>query len=175
MKRFITLALTLALVFSLAACGAKAPAAQAPAQADENTAEEAPSAEDFCEKFFTPVISWHPGTAGSSLKLAMAACEVLKFAADEDLRNTDVPAMRDNMLKAFESLSAEDQAVFDENFMSIYALIDSCFEDWESNRGAFEDSGTAEEMAALLEDPTVRVSWEVLRNNTFTMGNSDGV
>jgi hypothetical protein len=105
----------------------------------------------------------------------MAACEVLKFAADEDLRNTDVPAMRDNMLKAFESLSAEYQAVFDENFMSIYALIDSCFEDWESVRGAFEDSGTAEEMAALLEDPTVRVSWEVLRNNTFTMGNSDGV
>ena len=105
----------------------------------------------------------------------MAACEVLKFAADEDLRNTDVPAMRDNMLKAFESLSAEDQAVFDENFMSIYALIDSCFEDWESNRGAFEDSGTAEEMAALLADPTVSVSWEVLRNNTFTMGNSDGV
>ena len=165
MKRLITLALTLALVFLLAACGAKAPATQAPAQADENTAEEAPSTEDFCEKYFTPVISWHPGTAGSSLKLAMAACEVLKFAADEDLRNTDVPAMRDNMLKAFESLSAEDQAVFDENFMSIYALIDSCF----------EDSGTAEEMAALLEDPTVRVSWEVLRNNTFTMGNSDGV
>ena len=175
MKRFITLALTLALVFLLAACGAKATATQAPAQADENTAEEAPSAEDFCENYFTPVISWHPGTAGSSLKLAMAACEVLKFAADEDLRNTDVPAMRDNMLKAFESLSADEQAVFDENFMSIYALIDSCFEDWESNRGAFEDSGTAEEMAALLEDPTVRVSWEVLRNNTFTMGNSDGV
>ena len=174
MKRFITLALTLALVFLLAACGSKAPDSQAPAPAEENTAEEAPSVEDFCEDYFTPVISWHPGTAGSSLKLAAAACEILEFAEDEDIGNTDIPAMRDNMLKAFESLSADDQEVFNENFMSIYALIDSCFEDWESNRGLFEDSGTAGEMADLLADPAVRASWEVLRNNTFTMGNSDG-
>ncbi len=141
----------------------------------ESSIEEAPSVEDFCEDYFLPANSWHPGTAGSSLKLAMAACEVLEFAEDEDLWNTDVPAMRDNMLTAFESMSSDDRAVFDENFMSIYALIDSCFEDWESNRGAFEDSGTAGKMAALLADPMVKVSWEVLRNHTFTMGNSDGV
>lgn len=140
-----------------------------------SSVEEAPSVEDFCEDYFLPANSWHPGTAGSSLKLAAAACEVLEFAEDEDLWNTDIPAMRDNMLKAFESLSDDDRAVFDENFMSIYALIDSCFEDWESNRGMFEDSGTAGKMAALLADPMVKVSWEVLRNHTFTMGNSDGL
>ncbi|MBQ6047762.1 MAG: hypothetical protein IJL40_00270 [Oscillospiraceae bacterium] len=137
--------------------------------------EKAPSVEDFLEDYFMPVNSWHPGTAGSSLKMAIAACEVLEFAEDEDFWCTDIPAMRDNMLKAYESLSADEQAFFDENFMSIYALIDSCFEDWESNRGVFEDSGTAGKMAALLADPMVKVSWEVLRNHTFTMGNSDGV
>lgn len=137
--------------------------------------EKAPSVEDFYEDYFMPVNSWHPGTAGSSLKLAIAVCEVLEFAEDEDFWCTDIPAMRDNMLKAYESLSADEQAIFDENFMSIYALIDSCFEDWESNRGVFEDSGKAGEMAALLADPMVRVSWEVLKAHTFTMGNSDGV
>ena len=131
----------------------------------------APTAEELAEGFFGPLSALESGTAGASLKTAVAASEVCAFAAEHELYNPDAESLRANMLIAFESLSEEEQAAFLQGFDAASALLDACLTDYEANRGVFEDAGVADAMDEVMYDPLNRLAWENLRDTTLTIGN----
>ena len=97
----------------------------------------------------------------------------MNFAAVNELCITDYPSFRDNLLEGFEELSKEEQEAFDANLVDITQLIDDCVVNWEANKGTFEDAGVADLMYVFLSDPIAVLSWDMLKSNTFTMGNGD--
>ena len=132
-----------------------------------------PTQEQFIEDYFHVIGAYHQGTAGSSLAAAQAAYKAYDFAQSHRLWAADTKTLRDGLLKAWESMSDEERSAFDANFISTLQLINSCMEDWESNKGVFADAGVPDRMKVLLEDPESIASWDVLSANTLTMGNSD--
>ena len=141
----------------------------------ESTATAAvPTAEAFADNYFRVVTSFHPGTAGSSLGRAWAACAAVHFANENRIAQTDIPLLRSTMLAAWESLSDDERAWFDENFIGLAEEIEACRTDWESNRALFEDAGVADQMAILMDMPAALEHWDTLRAHTLTLGNSEG-
>ena len=133
--------------------------------------EPAPTADEFAEGYFAVLVGLEEGTAGASLKTAVAASAVCDFAEEYALYNPDVEPMRENMLAAFEAMSEEDQEQFWTGFESVRALLDDCLEDYEANRPVFEDAGVVDAMDRIMYDPLSRLAWENLRDHTLTMGN----
>ena len=132
-----------------------------------------PDAEAFADFYFREVANVPRGTAGTSLAMAQAAFNVLSFADYSDLRLMDIATLRANMSEAWDSLTDDEQAGFNGNFMAMNALLYSCFEDWNANRSAFEDAGVADGMEYLLSFETAYESWDTLSAHTWTLGNSD--
>ncbi len=115
-----------------------------------------PDAEAFTNDFFGAVNSFHPGTAGSSLGRAAAACRVLEFASSWDLKTPDgayAEAVVNSLKTSWAGLSAEDQGTFAENWQGLSELISGTLSDFESNKGVYEDAGVLDSMQALLADP----------------------
>ena len=70
-------------------------------------------------------------------------------------------------------LTDDERASFDANFPALNELLNSVFEDWDANRGRFDDAGAAETMEALMADETAQLSWDTLSAHTWTLGNSE--
>ncbi len=178
-KRLLIAALALALLLALTACGGqKAPAQETKGEGSDahSEAEQAapvPGADAFADGYFRVTAGIPRATAGASLMAAQAACDVLGFAAESKLQLADEATLRANMLAAWESLTDEERTNFDENFPGLDELLNSCFADWEANRGRFDDAGAAEKMEELMADEAARQSWEVLSAHTWTLGNSE--
>lgn len=120
--------------------------------------------EELAEDFIQVVAGIEQGTAGASLKQAIAACEVLRFAAGSDLAELGADGLKACLGEAMESVDEEARAAFEENLDGMAALLNACLEDWEANRPLFDDAGVAEEMDALVSDAEVRLNWEMLRD-----------
>ena len=140
----------------------------------EHYQPDLPAQDVWVDQYFHAISGYEPGTAGSSLAEAQAACAVFGFASDYQLWSADVPAMRDSMLAAWEGMSEEERSGIDANFIDVVRLIDNCLADYEGARGMFDDAGIGDRMEALLKSETARLSWATLCANTLTMGNSDG-
>ena len=136
--------------------------------------EGTPSAEELADGYFRVIAGIEQGTAGAMLKQAEGAAEAAVFAADHELWDPDIDAVRANLLEAWESLAPEEQSAFDANFMGVVDLINTCLEDWESQEGVFDDAGVKEQMEMIVFDPLNRLAWENLSSYTFTLGNDDG-
>ncbi len=132
-----------------------------------------PSAEDFAEDYFRVIGGYATGVSGAALAQAIAATEAFGFATENNLWNVDIPTLRETMLTAWESLSQEEQAAFDANFLAVKTLMDQVFSDPEGNRGVFEDAGVGDQLDDLLKREFSRLSWDTLCAHTLTMGNSD--
>lgn len=132
---------------------------------------QAPTAEEFAEGYFKVLMNLEVGTAGASLKTAIAASEVCAFAEAHELYNPDVEPLRANMLAAFEAMGEDEQAAFWGGFDAVLPLLDGCLEDYDANRALFEDAGVADAMDEVMYDPLNRLAWENLRDHTLTMGN----
>ena len=130
--------------------------------------------EMFVNDYFRVIGGFAQGTSGSSLKMAQAACDALRFAVLNRIDNMDVQTLRDTLLTAWESMTDDERNAFDANFISVLQLMNDCFADWEGARGRFDDAGVGEDMAVLLADPSAQDAWSTLSSHTLTMGNSDG-
>ena len=139
MKRLLLFLITLLF---LTACGR---ATISPDLIRENIIEEA--------------VSFHPGTAGSSLRQAAAAADILQFATEQKLRNTDC---RTAFEAAWDSTDQETQEYFRENFEGLSRLITSAFNDYDSVKDMFEDAGAAEEMEKSLAKENALKDWQSL-------------
>ena len=132
-----------------------------------------PTTDEFVNGYFDVVGGYAAGTAGSSLAEAQAAYQTLRFADTYGFWAMDVSAMRDGMLAAWESMTQEQRDAFDENFVDVAQLLNSCFDDFAAARDIFDDVGVGDELEGLVKSDVARASWEVLSANTFTMGNSE--
>ena len=133
----------------------------------------APDAESFAEFYFRAAGGYGEGTAGAALAEARAASDVLSFCWSWDFWAVDTEELRANMLEAWESLTDEERAAFDANFPDLCSLLDGCFDDWESHRGRFADAGVEEDMEWMVEDDTLKESWDILKAHTWTLGNQE--
>ena len=171
--------LALALLLALAALSASAERGVNPSDGASDSAPpvpaQAPTVEALAEGYFNVLSGLESGTAGASLKTAIAASEVCAFAQAHALYNPDVEPLRANMRAAFEAMSAEDRAAFWQGFDAVRALLDDCLADWETMRPQFEDAGVAVAMDETMFDPLNRLAWENLRDHTLTMGNATDV
>ena len=104
----------------------------------------------------------YAGSAGGSLKGAIAASRALAFAVERAPLSWDRQTMYASFVDAFLALDADRAEEFPGNLENIERLIDNAFDDYEAVAGLFEDSGTAEAMAALLSDPDARAQWNAL-------------
>ncbi len=170
-KKTILLLLGLVLLLAVLAIPMlltyRAPAQEAPAAAQETEGESAapaelPAASAFAEDFFRTVGRFHPGTAGSSLGRAAAACGAYRFAAENRLADVNQALLAAALIEGRELLSEEEKGYFDENFESVCELIEECRSDWEAIRPLFDDAGVATEMETLLADPAAPASWAAL-------------
>ncbi len=140
----------------------------------ERILSQAPSVEEFAVDYFECVAAMESGTAGASLKMAIAAHDVLQFAFEHDLWNTDIPTMRENMLAAWETLDDETRGRFDENmFGSLTAFMNDVFVDYEGVAGLFDDVDLGDDMSRLAHDDDAMACWDTLISHTATMGNSE--
>ncbi|MCR4907150.1 MAG: S-layer homology domain-containing protein [Clostridiales bacterium] len=133
-----------------------------------------PTAEELTTGFFKVIGGIQPGSAGSSLKQAKAIAEVMSFAIRNQIWTADNSPLRQNILAAWNALTKDEQAAFDESFIAVLTAARSAKENWDENKGAYEDAGVAETMTGLLASRSAWLSWETLTANTLTLGNSDG-
>ena len=104
----------------------------------------------------------YAGSAGGSLKGAIVASYVLAFAVERAPLSWDRQTMYAAFVDAFLALDADRAEEFPGNLENIEWLIGTAFNDYEAVAGLFEDSGTAETMAALLSNPDARTQWNAL-------------
>ena len=139
MKRLFILFLVLSL---LTACG-----------------KAAVSSDQIRDNIINEVVSYHPGTAGSSLKQALAAANVLRFATEQKLSRNDCKTAFE---KAWSETDEESQKYFRENYEGLSWLITSAFSDYDSVSGVFEDAGVAEIMRTALGQADAEKDWDAL-------------
>lgn len=184
MKKIIAMIITSLMVsLSVAGCGGSGTAAPAsetqPAEetqgASEDNAADTDKSEsakandilssEYTDHVFRPLINMEIGTAGSSLKAAQIAEEILSFAASRQLGNTEESARKAAFSEAWSSLSSEEKELVKHNFYEeeIEKLIDGAYDDYESVRGRFEDAGVGAEMEELSKDEDAQKSWNALK------------
>ena len=136
------------------------PQNNAPEMADPGkTGEEIKtiSALELKEKLVEPILGYYPGTAGSSLKRAVAATEVLAFAAEYG--ECDVSAVPDLLT------TEEERTRFSENLNTIADLLEETEADFDSLSGLYEDAGIYEKMSKLSDNTDAWNSLHLLITN----------
>ena len=139
MKRLFILLLA---VFLLTACG-----------------KAAVSADQIRDSIIGEIVSYHPGTDGSSLKQAAAAANVLRFATEQKLSRNDCKTAFE---KAWSETDEDSQSYFRENYEGFSSLITTAFSDYDSVGGVFEDAGAAEIMKTALRQADAEKDWTAL-------------
>ena len=165
MKKIIAMIMiSVMAAISASGCGGSGTENSAEAVSERTYADEIPSS-DYADNVFKPLVNIEIGSAGSSLKAAQTAEEILSFAADRQISDTEETARKAAFSEAWNSLSNEEKEVAKHNFYEeeIADLIDSAFDDYESVRGRFEDAGVGAEMEELSKNADARKSWNTLR------------
>ena len=92
----------------------------------------------------------YEGTAGSSLKEAIAACRLAAFAGEQQLAETDSILLSEAVAGALTGLTEEQRAELTGNIQSIHRLLTAAFDDYQSMRDLFDAAGVAEAMDLLV-------------------------
>ena len=118
------------------------------------------STDQIRENIIDEVASCHPGTAGSSLKQAAAAANMLQFATEQRLSKEDCKSAFE---KAWRETDEETKGYFCENYDGLSWLITASFTDYDSVSGVFENAGAAETMRTVLDAADAEKDWDALR------------
>ncbi len=133
------------------------------------TYSEPPAAEDLIENFYLPVSRIGQGSAGSSLKNAATACEIVAYAYDRGLWNANPAELQAALRTARDSLSDKERRAFDANYTAVTRLMNATLKSTESRIEFFEDAGVGEEMKALMQNDLARFSWATLFGNHMAL------
>ena len=148
---------------------AQRPAASSPAGSaapDVHVSEpQAPqfSAELLKNRVLLPAVSFHPGTAGSTLGCAQASAALASFAAEYQLRSADGEQLNQAMGEAVALLSDEEAEWLRENLPGLIGMIDSAYADYSTVIGTFIDAGADGTMRPVLIDETTSEDWAKLK------------
>lgn len=128
------------------------------------------SPETLRDQVLLPALSYHPGTAGSSLAAANASAAILDFAAKNNLRLSGTEDANRNMTDAVALLSEEERTNLSETMPGIIALIDETLETWPENSGLYDDAGSSDLIKAALQHPDAAKDWEVVKAALLAAG-----
>ena len=120
-------------------------------------------AETIGTEFLDAVSRYEPGTAGSSLKRAVAAMRVLEFCNAHHLAETDREKFTENLLAAWKEYPETKKELFPELFASVADQVDEDLQKGTALSGLFDDAGILEEMQQLLAQDGLQASWETLK------------
>jgi len=133
-----------------------------------------PDADTLVAKLFLPVAGLERGSAGAVMKAAQVIVQVVKFAGDAELWNADGEALQQAVNDAWNDLSDDEKARFDEAFADgVSDPADEAFEDYDAVKSVFSDAGVSKDMAELLKSPQVKLSWDMLSSAALNIGNID--
>ena len=124
-----------------------------------------PSVGDFTDKYFRVV-----GKADQNSMDAAAAATV-RFAVDYETWGSGNDQLRENMKKAWESLTDEERTAFTKNYMTALGVVVSCIDDWDGHKEAMEKIGKAGDMEMAVYDGRSQLAWSNLFHYTYTMIN----
>ncbi len=129
--------------------------------------------EQIRDGILSPAVSYHPGTAGSSLKSAQAAASVIAFITENELRYADEAQLDQLMGDAASLLSEDEQEWLRENLPGMIALIDSVFSDYTEVSGQFDDAGVDDTIRTVLEGEHAAKDWARVRASLSKLAGSD--
>lgn len=110
------------------------------------------SEQELKEKLVDPILAYYPGTAGSSLKRAVAAVKVLSFAAEYGACDVNsVPGMLEN---------EEETARFYENLTAIDDLLKETEAELPAISGLYDDAGVYDLISNLADNDN---AWNSVR------------
>ena len=113
-------------------------------QPNDTAALSEVSEQELKEKLVDPILAYYPGTAGSSLKRAVAAVKVLSFAAEYGVCDVNsVPGMLEN---------EDETARFYENLTAIDDLLKETEADLPAISGLYDDAGVYDLMSNLADN-----------------------
>ncbi|MBR3569936.1 MAG: hypothetical protein IKN96_03910 [Oscillibacter sp.] len=164
-KLFVWL-LSAALCAGLTACGSDA--ARKSTAGDESGAaqESATDGESgVTEEALLSLFNGMTGygrSAGSSLRNAENARNLLEFAERTDYANANIIDRAQAVAGAYSAMSDENREEFLYNYGGVRSLTESAFKDYESVRGLFDDAGIADAMEDLLNADGAREQWDAL-------------
>lgn len=115
------------------------------------------------DRILSPAISFHPGTAGSSLGAAQVAAEIIEFITDYQLRFMTEAEMNQLMDQAYSLLGDEEQGWFQENLPQLIGLIDSVFSNYSELSGLFGDAGADSTIRSALANDKAPEDWARVR------------
>lgn len=143
--------------------------AQASAIRFTRTYAETPTAEELKESFFLPVTKIGQGSAGSSLKNAATACELVTYAYSRGLWNANPVELQTALSTARDSLSDEERSAFTANYPGVTQLMTATLKSAESRIEFFEEAGVGEQMKTLMQNDFARFSWATLFGNYMAL------
>ena len=104
----------------------------------------------------------YEGTAGASLKEAIAAKNLLAFAIEHRMADAgDLSDVCTIACAAIPQLQREELAA---NLPGLAELVDRAFDDFSALHGLFDDAGIAAEMQTLLQTDRAETHWNALRD-----------
>lgn len=112
----------------------------------------------------------YAGTAGSSLKNAIAACRLAAFAADHELADMEEMQLSEAAAEALTGLTEDQKEELSFNIQSMHSVLTKAFSDYESISGLLDDAGIAEEMTALLAEERAFEHYEALYKELLAAG-----
>lgn len=115
----------------------------------------------------------YAGTAGSSLKNAIAACSLAAFAAEHQLADMGEKALAEAAADAILLLTDDQKAELIFNIESMNGVLTEAFTDYESVSGLFEDAGIQEEIELLMAAPRTQAHFAALYEELLAAGLSE--
>ena len=102
-----------------------------------------------------------PGTAGSSLKGAIAACSLLDWA--QELPEDGASRLPDEILSWYMSLSEDELAILDESFDAVLSQADDIAADFEDAKALLDDAGNPQKHEGYDREKWLVVRGELTR------------
>ena len=125
----------------------------------ETDEDPAPAAQDIFDLLLA--CTGYEGTAGASLKEAVAAKELLTFAAEHEL--ADAGDFSEVCAVACAALPQPQREELATNLPQLADLLARAFDDPAALRGLFDDAGIAGEMQSLLQSARAAAHWNALQ------------
>lgn len=117
------------------------------------------TAQGFKMYVLEPAISFHPGTAGSSLQRAQAAATILFNIADKHFQF----AGSLNVADAVNMMTEEELSWLRENLPGLIGEMDSLIEQYPEIDGVYQDAGADSFVYRAMQREAVAEDWTVVR------------
>ena len=119
------------------------------------------SSENIKTDVLKPAISFHPGTAGSSLQRAQAVADILFNIADRHFHFcTDLEG---RIEEATEMMTEEERGWLSENLSGLIEEIDSVVEEYTEIDDDYDDAGAYSRVYRAMQIEAVDEDWTVVK------------